>query len=153
MWRGVRKPDYMTSIAMQRTQTDATWATKNENTFPLQRIDWTVEFPQQCYMLANTELKTKENPWTRCSLTSPEDLLQWVDFDRQKSVSSQHGNTAEGVRSASSELAVGIQHERSAQETQVKFSQRGSWEHRRTSSCLIVRVTYVWLVRCSNEVA
>jgi hypothetical protein len=49
--------------------------------------------------------------------------------------------------------AVSIQREQSAQEAQVKFSQRGSWEHRRTSSCLIVRVIYVRLEKCSNEVA
>jgi hypothetical protein len=77
----------------------------------------------------------------RCSLTSPEELLKRVDFDSKKS-----------DQWVSQQLAVSIQREQPTQETQVKFSQRGSWEHRRTASYFIVRLIYGWLVKCSNEV-
>jgi tetrahydromethanopterin S-methyltransferase subunit A len=66
--------------------------------------------------------------FNRCSLTSSEDLLKRVDFDSKRSavselvVSSPSGNPA--VRSE--QLAVSIQREQSAEETQVNFSQRGS---------------------------
>jgi hypothetical protein len=73
-------------------------------------------------------------------------------FDSERAVSSER-ESAISVGTQQKQLAVSIQREQSVQETQVKFSQRGSWEHRRTSSCLIVRVIYVWLVKCNNEAA
>jgi hypothetical protein len=42
---------------------------KNENTFPLQRTE--TELLDSEATLAKAELTTKENPWTRCSRTSP----------------------------------------------------------------------------------
>jgi hypothetical protein len=42
---------------------------KKENTFPLQRTE--TELLDSEATLAKAELKTKENPWTRCSRISP----------------------------------------------------------------------------------
>jgi hypothetical protein len=59
----------------------------NENTFPLQRTE--TELLDFEATLVKAELKTKENPWTRCSRTSPEDLLNRVDFDSRRNRSSK----------------------------------------------------------------
>jgi hypothetical protein len=75
----------MTSIATQRThkqtlprqQRMKTRSRYNEQTELLNSA--TMLYASQCCV------EDKESPWTRCSLTSPEDLLKKVDFDSKKS--------------------------------------------------------------------
>jgi hypothetical protein len=69
----------------------------NENTFPLQRTE--TELLDSEATLANAKLKTKENSWTRCSRTSPEDLFNRIGFRQKKNQPRSNQSSKQAVSS------------------------------------------------------
>jgi hypothetical protein len=79
-------------------------------------------------------VEDRENPWTRCSLTSPEDLLKGVDFDSQEqlAVSIQEQTDRRQNREETRQIRhTEIEERTSRRETPRQSTQKRSEEKRR----------------------